>query len=145
MIKVFGSWRRFFLCVLLVGFCGLGTLYVSLLLLDRYLDPFDDEPFDRSAWMSGTPKDRAKMGHDVIAKHIRRGMVQGEISDLLGKPNQINSHVGNRIDGFGNRLKGVKTYIYGLGSWSLYGLDDAFLYVHFDEDDRVVSADVAGG
>jgi hypothetical protein len=52
------------------------------------------------------------------------------------------------VDGYGVRLDHPETWVYRLGSWSGLGpyvLDDAFLYVHFDPDGRVVAAEVNGG
>jgi hypothetical protein len=42
----------------------------------------------------------------------------------------------------GHRVKGQKTLVYYIGSWSLEGMDDAFLFVHVDESGKVSEADV---
>ncbi|MDB5343332.1 MAG: hypothetical protein JWP89_1709 [Schlesneria sp.] len=141
MREFFHGWRRKAGVVTFVMVC------VGVALLPRFLDPFDDASFNRSDWMSSTPEQRAKMARDVITKHIRRGATLEEIVALLGEPEETHNvrARGSRVDQYGNRLHGAKTYAYYLGSWSSYGLDDAHLYVHFDTDDRVLSAEVAGG
>jgi hypothetical protein len=130
-----------------VGVVSFVVACVGAALLPRFLDPFDDASFNRSDWMSSTQEQRAKMARDVITKHVRRGVALEEIVALLGKPDEThNIRVrGRRVDQYGNRLHGVTTYAYYLGSWSSYGFDDAYLYIHFDGDDRVLSAEVTGG
>jgi hypothetical protein len=141
MREFFHGWRRKAGVVVFVMAC------VGVALLPRFLDPFDDASFNRSVWKSSTQEQRAKMSRDVITKHIRPGAALEEIVELLGEPEETHNirARASRVDQYGHRLPGVKTYAYYLGSWSSYGLDDAHLYVHFDRDDCVLSAEVAGG
>lgn len=83
------------------------------------------------------------MAGDAIRGHLRSGMAKAKVQQLLG-PGQEQFRI-QGIDSYGNPMPGDHTWYYYLGSWSVYGLDDAFLYVHFDADGHVVSAEIDGG
>ena len=71
-------------------------------------------------------------------------MSADEVQELLGKPKPVSRYSGD-VDQFGNPLRHPKTWSYYLGGWGSYGLDAAFLYVHFDSDDKVASVEITGG
>jgi hypothetical protein len=74
-------------------------------------------------------------------RQVTPGLLESQVVALLGPPEGIRT---GEDDG-GHKLKGTRTYWYGLGSWSEYnGFDDAYLYVHLDASDRVVVAEVTG-
>jgi hypothetical protein len=127
---------------------GLAAAVVAVLLgigitLRSYFDPFDDQSFVQSTWAAATPEARASMARDVI-RRLHARMTSGQVQDLLGQPTPVARLPGN-VDAYGNRLKFPTTWSYYLGSWSGYGLDDAFLYVHFESDKKVASAEITGG
>lgn len=125
----------FLVIVLTVGFVA-----VTYAVRGNPLDPFDDRRFSTSAWRTTSADGKAPMARSAIRDHLRPGLSQAELVALLGEP-------GARLtgkDAGGNGLAGSQTYSYYLGSWSIYGFDDAFLYVHLDSDGRIISAEVNG-
>ena len=77
-------------------------------------------------------------------KRLPVGMSVDQVRDLLGEPAPVRRYAG-AVDAYGNQLRYPETWKYYLGSWSGYGLDDAFLYVHFDSDEKVASVEITGG
>ncbi len=111
----------------------------------RASDPFDSQTFDSTTWRNAhVSSDRAPMARDLIRNHLRPGVSAKVVEELLGAPERVPG-VNGEVDGFGNRLQGVRTFCYYLGSWSNAGLDTALLYVHFDGNDQVLSAEITGG
>jgi hypothetical protein len=113
--------------------------------LDRYLDPFDDRPFDPAAWAAaeGHEQERGPMARDA-ARHVPPGTPAELVRELLGKPDFVDTD--NPPDKHGRRPKGYERWAYDLGSWSHYhGFDAASLDVHFDRGGRVVEAEITGG
>ncbi len=121
---------------------SLVTFGVLLLwVFTRWFDPFDDKHFRPSDWNRSSNEVRAGMCDDLISNRLQPGMTESEVVSLLGKPEES---LTGETDGGGNRLIGDETYSYYIGSWSGYGLDDAFLYVHFDSSGKVLTAEVNG-
>jgi hypothetical protein len=118
-------------------------LFIVGISLNRYLDPFDDQPFAQSAWASADTRVRAPMARDAI-RRLPTGMTADQVQALLGRPTPVPRYSGE-VDAYGNHLKYPETWFYYLGSWSVYGLDDAFLYVHFDSDKKVALVEITGG
>jgi hypothetical protein len=114
--------------------------------LDRYLDPFDAQPFDPEVWAGADSQSRGKMARDAI-RHLAAGLTAARFRELLGPPEAVPGLEG-MVDGFGNQIPPGETWAYYLGCWSSltwYGFDSAFLYVHFDHDGRVATAQITGG
>jgi hypothetical protein len=44
----------------------------------------------------------------------------------------------------GDPLPERRIYEYSVSSWTLHGMDDAFLYIHIDPNDHVVMAEIYG-
>ncbi len=103
--------------------------------------PFNGCTFDQAAWASSDYQGRASMADDLIANHIEPGMLSETIEGMLGAPDDVLQ--GGRDSG-GNPLSGSSTYSYYLGNWSMGGMDDAYLYVHLDDHERVLKAEVQG-
>lgn len=123
------------LCVTAVTIAG--VLYH---VMGNPFDPFDDSRFSVEAWRTADETSRAEMVRDAIRHHLVAGLTEIEVASLLGAP-------GDTIrgaDAGGNKLAGAKTYSYPLGCWSWYGFDSTFLYIHFDETGRVISAEING-
>lgn len=108
-----------------------------------YLDPFDDQPFLQSTWATTNSETRASMARDAI-KQLPIGMSAAQVRELLGETKPV-SRFSGAVDAYGNRLLYPETWSYYLGSWSLYGFDDGFLYVHLDADSEVASVEITGG
>jgi hypothetical protein len=108
-----------------------------------YLDPFDDHTFVQSVWEAAEPHHRAPMARDVTQR-LPIGMTADDVRNLLGPSTPVVRYAG-AVDKFGNPMKYPETWSYYLGSWSGYGLDDAFLYVHFDAEKKVASVKITGG
>jgi hypothetical protein len=138
--------RRLFVLLALAASGVVVGLVVAVVALDRYLDPFDDRLFDTRAWAAADSQGRGPMARDAI-RHLPEGLPAARVRELLGNPDPFPGP-GGTVDGFGNRLRYPETWAYYLGSWSSlswYGLDSAFLYVHFGQDGRVASAEITGG
>lgn len=67
-------------------------------------------------------------------------MSQADMHVLLGTPDDVFS----ASDRDRERNVGEQTEKYRIGSWSEYGYDDAFVYVHFDDHRNVISAEIYG-
>jgi hypothetical protein len=122
-------------------------LTAGLIALDRTLDPFDDHPFSPVSWAGAESQGRGRMARDAI-RHLSPGTTAARVRELLGEPQPVARDPSGRSDVYGNRLEHPGTWSYHLGNWSglgPYGFDDAFLYVHFGPDGRVVDAEVTGG
>lgn len=128
-----------------IAFLALAFIAIySALTLRSYLDPFDDHPFDSVTWKSNTG--RTEQARAALAQ-IRSGLSKTEVRNLLGEGNPVTRHPGN-VDQYGNRLRHPETWSYFLSGYRgdlLNSFDDAFLYVHFDQDEKVVAAQIAGG
>lgn len=125
--------------------CALAVVILTGIALARYLDPFDDRPFDRREWAVASARDRAPMARDAL-RQIGMEMPQAEVRDLLGDPQPVLSFPGN-VDAYGNRLNYPQTWSYHIGSWSAnpWGFDSTYLYVHFDSDAKVAAIEITGG
>lgn len=140
-------WKRFLgLASVAMSLVG-GGCVAGLLVLDRYLDPFDDLPFSPAAWAATDEQGRGPMARDAI-RHLPAGTSKDRVRELLGNGEPPWRDPRGPWDRFGVRLEYSETSVYNLGSWSglgPYGFDDAFLYVHFGADGRVVATEVNGG
>jgi hypothetical protein len=101
-------------------------------------NPFNDEPFSKEAWAAATAEQRAAMAEDLVTNHVSPGMSVKQIVALLGDPEDTWDQWA------GHRIMGEKTFAYYIGSWSLEGMDDAFVCIHFDESGRVIEAEICG-
>ncbi len=120
---------------------------IGVALIDRFLDPFDKQPFIGAAWAVADEQSRGRMARDAI-RHLPPGTPKDRVQELLGEGGLPSRNPHEPWDSFGVRLDHSETWVYRLGTWSSigpYGFDDAFLYVHFGTDDRVVSAEINGG
>lgn len=79
------------------------------------------------------------MSLDAI-RFVPDGTTIEQVHGLLGNPETSHKdHV------WPKRPKGtVKSYAYRLGCWSWVGYDAAFFVVHFDEQGRVIKAEING-
>lgn len=59
------------------------------------------------------------------------------VVDLLGEGRTVHPHPGSTPPY-------PRTWAYSLGNWSFHGLDEAYLYVHFDPHDLVLLAEIDG-
>lgn len=100
--------------------------------------PFNDEPFSREGWAAATAVQRAAMAEDLVTNYVSPGMSVEQIVSLIGEPEDT------WVKGTGLRVKGEKTFVYYIGSWSLQGMDDAFVCVHFDGSGKVIEAEIYG-
>jgi hypothetical protein len=101
-------------------------------------DPFDDKRFSPEIWRTANEDLRARMCRDAIRRFIHPGLNESEVITLLGSPTDVQQ------DERRDRPIGTRSYRYWIGSWSFQGMDDAFLYVHFDSEGRVVRAEIYG-
>jgi hypothetical protein len=100
--------------------------------------PFNDESFSIEAWAVATAEQRAAMAEDLVTHHVSPGMSVEQIVALLGDPGDT------WAKRTAHRVLGDKTFAYYIGSWSLEGMDDAFVCIHFDESGRVLEAEICG-
>ena len=102
-------------------------------------DPFDNRSFSSKRWKSGSEDLRARMGRSAVDQ-AKPGMSEAQIEAAFGKPDEIDANE----DAGGNKLPGMQTWEWRLGSWSTYGYDDAFFYVSLDQSGKVIAAQVNG-
>ncbi len=94
----------------------------------RDLD-FDRDRWDASVRELDAPTTRQRMCDDILDNHLKVGMTELEVWDLLGPPGEDYPPEG--------------IYYYQLGSEpGFLGMGLQFLHVSFDEDGRLVSARV---
>ena len=121
------------------------VLVVGFIALDRYLDPFDDRPFDPASWAAADEQQRGPMARDA-ARHVPHGTPAERVRELLGEPDHAVSD--NPPDKWGRPVKGYTRWSYWLGCWSglgWYGFDSADLDIHFNREGRVVAVEITGG
>jgi hypothetical protein len=68
------------------------------------------------------------------------GAAEREVVTLLGKPDSVSDRRGPG----GKPLTEIRIYEYRIGNWPLWRMDDAFVYVHLDTNDRVVKSEIYG-
>jgi hypothetical protein len=135
------------LVLLAVALATVGVFVAGVVVLDRCLDPFDDQQLDPAAWAAAKPEGRALMARDAL-RHLPTGTPAARLRELLGEGDLAPRDPRGPVDMFGNRLSHPETRAYYLGSHSglgPYALDSAFLYVHFDTEGRVILAEITGG
>lgn len=120
-------------------FCFLGWA------VNSWLDPFDDQPFDIQAWAAAEDRerDRGPMARGAI-RQIPPGTSKERVRELLGEA-WVTPAGGDR---WGVAPRHGETWAYYVGGHSglgPYNMDAAFVYVHFDQNDRVVEAEITGG
>jgi hypothetical protein len=121
------------------------VLVVGFIALDRYLDPFDDRPFDPASWAAADEQQRGPMARDA-ARHVPHGTPAERVRELLGEPDHAVSD--NPPDKWGRPVKGYTRWSYWLGCWSglgWYGFDSADLDIYFNREGRVVVVEITGG
>jgi hypothetical protein len=93
------------------------------------------------------------MARDAI-RRLPPGLPEAEITKLLGEAESViateklvGSTPGGPLPRFGGSAAAgsVRTYSYYLGSWSNWAFDSTFLWVHVDNQGRVVAAVIGGG
>ena len=125
---------RFQALLVVIALIGVGiVLWISLV---RWWDPFDDDAFTPTAWVA----DRAPTARDLVKNHLRLGTLRVQVESLLGRPDEVVTGE----DAGGTRVPGTETYKYSIGSWPMYGYDDAFVYVHLDANGNVIGAKIDG-
>jgi hypothetical protein len=108
--------------------------------LCHVIDPFSELTFSPAKWAQAGFDERAGMARDLIRHHLPIGTSRAKVEELLGPPAHVLAANGPR----GKSVLGAETYSYYLGSWSMYGMDDAFVYVHFDAAGKVLGAEITG-
>lgn len=128
--------RKPFVCclVLLVAIAAFAVVDV--------LEPFNDKVFEHQVWIQGG-SERIPMARNVINRVVRAGMTRSEVTDILGPEEYIEEGQ----DSGGNIMRGAKSLAYPLGSssaTSLKGMDNAFIYIHLDDEGNVIGQEIAG-
>ena len=121
---------------------------VTYALIGNPLDPFDDQRFSSEAWRDGRARfggdARSAMSRDLVRRVIRPGMSEKRVVELLGPPDFARDTRGPG----GEHLADRRIYQYRLGGWNWLWIgqrmDDAFVYVHIDQSDHVVMAEIYG-
>ena len=110
-------------------------------LIGNPIDSFDNRHFSPEAWRKATDAydldARARMCGDLMRHVIRVGDSEQRVMGLLGAPNRITDGEGS-ID---HLATGTHFDEYSIGNWTFLGMDDAFLYVHFDHEGHVVKTE----
>lgn len=133
---------KFGIRALLVFVAVVAIATVSIRTVTSLVDPFDNLSFNSTEWKQAKDREvKARMSRDAILNGLEAGMTREEVQHLLGEPDDI---ITANHDSGGSVLLGVETFSYYIGSWSMYGFDDAFVYIHFDRDGRVISARIDG-
>jgi hypothetical protein len=130
-------------CLLLLPLVCVGCCVIpcaGLYFLDLCISPFKSDPFDPQVWAAASPEERAAMAWDAI-RHLPPGMPESEVQRLLGKRETRATREITRYA----PATAVRTYCYWLGCTSPYtAADDSYLWVHVNEDGRVVRAEIGG-
>ena len=129
--------------VLAFGCLASVGLAAATVALDKYLDPFDDLPFDHAGWAAAEAHERAPMTREAV-RRLPMGSHAAEVRALLGEADMVSS---NTICS-GAQPREIKTWAYSLGSWSgfgPYGVDSAFLCVRLGSQGKAVAAEITGG
>ena len=129
---------RFSLRQLLLGIAIIALGLTALIALNRHASPFDNVAFTPAAWAKADEMERARMSGDLIRNHLPRGLTRLQVEALIGRTSWTMGPNG----GYGAR--GAETHKYGIGSWSMQGMDDAFVYVHYDVNGNVIDAEIDG-
>jgi len=130
---------RFSLRALLISVAAVAAMFAAYFLLSSFIDPFDNQRFKAESWAAASAEDRARMARDVLNRVS--GVTRDDVVELLGEPND---RLTGKTDAGGHTLRGVDVFSYCIGSWSMHGMDDAFVYVYFDSTDTVVCAEITG-
>ncbi|WP_148618760.1 hypothetical protein [Mariniblastus fucicola] len=130
---------RFSTRTLLIVVAFVAFALASVFAVSRWVDPFDDRNFDSQQWATASSDNRAPMARDVVSRV--RGMDRDGVIELLGQPGD---RLDSATDAGGHPLRGAEVFSYYIGSWSMHGMDDAFVYVHFDTDGAVIHSEITG-
>lgn len=117
----------------------------AVVFVRSWLDPFDDAPFASATWKQVKSKVlRAPMSRDLINNHLPQGMSKAEVLELLGPPIKEIRNPGENVFNGSKKYAKYASMMYGIGSFSEYGYDDAFVYVYLDKSDEVIGAAISG-
>jgi len=128
---------RYSLRQLLLG-TTLIAIGLTVLIALKQANPFDNVAFTPAAWAIAGATERARMSADLIRHHLPKGLSRLQVEALIGRPSWTMGPNG------GHRVHGAETHVYPIGSWSMHGMDDAFVYVHFDVNSNVIDAEIYG-
>jgi hypothetical protein len=129
---------RFSLKQLLLGTAVAAIGLFALVAIKQYANPFDDLAFTTAAWAAADDNTRAAMADDLVRNHLAGGLSRSQVRALIGSPDRtLQSNASTRV-------LGAETDTYRIGSWSMQGMDDAFVYVHYDANGNVIEAEIYG-
>ena len=137
-------------CLIVLGIAASIALVIYLgYEFDRWLDPFDDEPFNQAVWATSENNHqlRGPMARDVM-KRLPPGTAKSRVKQLLGKPDSDSWMSEHRFDLSDEGLTSGGEYTYRLGGWSAigwYGFDSAWLAIYFDTNGNVIWSEIDGG
>jgi hypothetical protein len=126
---------------LLVAVAAVVIAIALLQALVGWIDPYDNFRFVPNDWKTASPEVRAQMSRNLVSNHLHTGMTKANLVSTLGEPDEI---LTGKTDAGANSLPGSETYSYYIGSWSAYGYDDAFVYIHLDSTGKVQRAEING-
>jgi hypothetical protein len=129
---------RFSLKQLLLGTVVIALGLTTLIALKRIARPFDNAAFTPAAWAKADPTGRALMSGDLVRNHLRKGLSRSQVEALIGRTDSKMGPNG------GDGARGAETHKYYIGSWSMHGMDDAFVYVHYDVSGNLIDAEING-
>lgn len=127
---------------ILIGCLMVFAAFAVWVIVDA-LNPFNDRVFDGRGWTHGDIDARIPMAQDVVARVVKIGMARDEVTRILGPPGEV---LHGRGSG-GKAMPGQETLSYYLGSsggtmW--LGMDDAFVYIHLNDEGFVMDAEISG-
>ncbi|PCJ56920.1 MAG: hypothetical protein COA79_17430 [Planctomycetota bacterium] len=118
---------------------------ILILVIKDAINPFNEHKFDQKLWLQLSKNDkiqeRGKMASDIISNQIKHNMSKVQVTDLIGIPTRTSN---KSIDAGGNKFKGKSTLVYYIGHASSMGYDDAFMYIHLNKQDQVISSEING-
>jgi hypothetical protein len=125
---------RFSLLSLFAIVTAVALAFAGFRAFNREFDPFDDVKFAPAAWARLEPMERARMSDDLVRNHLTTGLSRADVETLIGN----GSLVWTKED------VERETHQYPIGSWPSAGWDDAFVFVIYDENARVIDARIDG-
>ncbi len=134
-IRILLWWTFVAFSLLLVCCVGVG----SAIFYANY--PFDDREFSADEWKACDAHNRGYMVSSLLRGHIQRDMTEEQVIALLGIEFEVKEKGDNL---WPTSVAKNKCYMYRVGSWGNWAMDDAFVLVFFDDNGRVISAKLDG-
>jgi hypothetical protein len=91
--------------------------------------------FDRQVWLAnpdphGKDNARYRMVEDLMRNHLKKGMPQKQVREMLGEPDAQSLY---------EKVNNIDSYNLGYERW--WGIDPSYLQIKYDKNSKVISFD----